>query len=152
MRRSQITLEPIGRVRNEVKEVGRRGWREVVSELEIDSDLAPGLEGLEGFSHILVLFWMHKSLRGSNAPIMVHPQGRSELPLVGVFATRSPSRPNHLGMMVATLLGREGNVLKVAGLDAIDGTPILDIKPYLPRDSVATAIFPEWVAELDRRF
>lgn len=143
-----ITLKPIGRVRNEVKKSMRYGWEEVVSELVLAPDLSGALEGLEGFSHIIVLFWMHGLSPQERQLTKVHPQRREDLPLVGVFATRSPARPNPIGVAVARLLGREGNVLRVKGLDALDGTPILDIKPYLPGDSVAETGVPEWVSKL----
>ena len=73
---------------------------------------------------------------------------RPDLPLVGLFSTRSPVRPNPLGLAVVRLVERRGNVLKVIGLDAIDGTPVLDIKGYLPGDAVAGARYPEWVGRL----
>jgi len=81
-------------------------------------------------------------------PTKVHPRGNKKLPLVGLFATRSPNRPNSIGKATVRLIKREGNVLKVRGLDAIDGTPVIDIKPYLPRyDSVARAKVPWWVSK-----
>ncbi len=140
-------FHPIGRVRNGITDRGHRGWRGVKSEIVVDPAFAPSLDGLEGFSHIIVLYWMHES-RGP-APLKVHPQGRSELPLTGVFATRSPRRPNPIGLTIVEMERREGNVLRVTGLDAFDGTPVLDIKPYLPRDSVAGARYPDWVSKLN---
>ena len=72
--------------------------------------------------------------------------GKQELPLVGLFATRSPNRPNPVGIATVRLLERQGNILKVEGLDAIDGTPIIDIKPYIPGyDSATDAKVPPWI-------
>lgn len=135
-------------MRNNINLPLREGWEEVVSELIFDANLEEATEGLEQFSHIIVVFWMHKVPPERGTPMKVHPRGRQDLPLVGLFATRAPYRPNPVGMSVVRLLERRGNVLKVKGLDAINGTPIIDIKPYLPRDSVVEAAFPQWVSKL----
>ena len=143
-----MMLKHIAMVKNDVKEIGRHDWDQVVSELIFRPDLEDALDGLEEFSHLVVLFWMHLSPAGEQAAHKTHPQMRPDLPLVGVFSTRSPVRPNPLGMSVVRLLERRGNILKVIGLDAIDGTPVVDIKPYLPGDSIAQAKMPDWVYKL----
>lgn len=140
-----MELKPIGVVRSEVEERGRRDWRGVDSEIVVTPALAEALDGLEEFSHIVVLFWMHRAPPGARSVTRVHPQMRQDLPELGVFATRSPHRPNPLGLAVVELVERRGQVLKVRGLDAIDGTPVLDLKPYLPSDLVPQARMPEWV-------
>lgn len=142
-----MTLKAIGIVSNEIKQPVRHGWSQVVSEIIIDSALTEALEGLEEFSHLIVLYWLHQ-LPKKQLSLKVHPMGRPELPLVGRFATRSPSRPNPVGQATVRLLGRRGNILKVKGLDAIDGTPVIDIKPYLPGyDSASDAKAPPWTTE-----
>jgi tRNA-Thr(GGU) m(6)t(6)A37 methyltransferase TsaA len=104
------------------------------------------LENLEDFSHIVVIYYLHESRRPF--PMKVHPGYRSESTSVGVFASRSPDRPNPLGKTNVRLLERRGNILKVRGLDAIDGTPVVDIKPYIPGiDTVADARVPKWMTE-----
>jgi len=143
-----MVLKPIATVKNSVRETGKRGWAEVVSELVFDPSFEDAIDGLEDFSHIVVLFWMHRSPAWERSMSKTHPQTRPDLPLVGVLATRSPVRPNPLGMRVVRLLERRGNLLKVIGLDAIDGTPVVDIKPYLPRDWAAQARVPDWVRKL----
>ncbi len=143
----EIILNPIGQVRNGITEKMRHGWREVESEIIIAPELTDSLDGLADFSHIIVLFWMHQST--GPVPVKVHPQGRDDMPLTGVFATRSPHRPNSVGMSVVNLLECDGNVLKVQGLDAINGTPLLDIKPYLLKDVIPGARHPEWVSRLN---
>jgi len=143
-----ITLKPIATVKNDVKELGRHDSEQVVSEIVFNPDLADALDGVEEFSHIQVLFWMHLSPPGERAPHKTHPQMRQDLPLVGVLATRSPVRPNPLGLAVVKLLERKGNVLKVSGLDAIGGTPVVDIKPYLPGDSFDNLQVPDWFHKL----
>ncbi len=140
----EITLKAIGTVRNEIKEPVRHPAKDVVSEIVVDSGLTEALDNLDEFSHIIVLYWIHKSPR--RAPKKVRPRGNPDLELMGVFATRSPDRPNPIGKSTARLLERRGNVLKVQGLDAIDGTPVLDIKPYIPGyDSADNARTPSWV-------
>ncbi len=142
------TFEPIAMVKNDVTEKGKRGWTKVTSQLIFRPDLEDALEGLKEFSHIIVVFWFHLSLSGESAPHKTHPQMRPDLPLVGVFATRSPVRPNAVGVSVVKLQEQTKNVLTVTGLDALNGTPVLDIKPYLPRDSVAGIKVPDWVHKL----
>ncbi|MGB2798255.1 MAG: tRNA (N6-threonylcarbamoyladenosine(37)-N6)-methyltransferase TrmO [Dehalococcoidia bacterium] len=144
-------FKPIGIVRNDIKEPRRDGWEKVTSEIVVDESLAEGLDGLEEYSHILVVFWMHKVPVEPRPVAKIHPQGRADLPLVGLFATRSPYRPNPVGVSAPRLVERRGNVLSVVGLDAIDGTPVLDIKPYLPHlDAPVDYRGPDWVSKLRR--
>jgi len=143
-----IVIKPIGEVRNNINLPLREGWEEVVSELILDANLEEAIEGLEQFSHIIVVFWMHKVPPERGTPTKVHPRGRQDLPLVGLFATRAPYRPNPVGVTIVRLLERQGNVLKVKGLDAVNGTPVIDIKPYLPRNGVIEVTFPQWVSKL----
>jgi tRNA-Thr(GGU) m(6)t(6)A37 methyltransferase TsaA len=140
----EISLKAIGTVRSETKEPTRRKSTDIVSEIIIDGELTEALDNLVEFSHIIVLYWMHKSPH--RAPKKVQPRGNPGMEPMGVFATRSPDRPNPIGKSIARLLGRKSNVLKVQGLDAIDGTPILDIKPYIPGyDTVENAKAPAWM-------
>lgn len=141
-----MTLKAIGIVRSEIKQTSRQDCREIVSDIVIDSSLTEALDNLDDFSHIIVLYWMHQVPALSQVPAKVHPRGRHELPLVGLFATRAPYRPNPIGKATVRLLQRRGNILKVEGLDAIDGTPVIDIKPYIPRyDSVTDSKVPPWI-------
>ena len=140
-----ISLKPIGIVRNEIKQPLKHGWEKVVSDIVVDSSLIEALDNLDEFSHIIVLYWMHQHPPGQ-PPTKVHPRGNREIPLKGVFATRSPNRPNPVGKAIVRLLQRQSNILRVEGLDAIDGTPVIDIKPYIPGyDSVADARVPQWI-------
>jgi tRNA-Thr(GGU) m(6)t(6)A37 methyltransferase TsaA len=147
-RPAPIVLKPIATVKNEIKEMGKRCWKEIVSEIVFNPGFEGAMDGLDDFSHIIVLFWMHRSHAWESSMSKTHPQGRPDLPLVGVFATRSPVRPNPLGVAVVKLLERRGNVLRVVGLDAIDGTPVVDIKAYFPSDAAAQATVPDWVHKL----
>ena len=133
-----LRLEPIGVARSRFKEpadlpppaFAPRGFFErSLGTVEVRSEFAPGLDRIEDYSHIVVLFHFH---RAGYAKLKVTPPGQKKER--GVFASRSPHRPNPLGMSVLKLLRRDGRILHVSGLDLIDGTPVLDIKPYTRRD------------------
>jgi len=142
-KRKRIIFYPIGVVRSPHREPENRDWDQVVSEIHIDRKWAKGLRGLEDFSHLIVLF--HLS-RAQGVSLLVHPKRRLDLPLVGMFSTRSPHRPNPIAMTICRLLKRRGTRLTVKGLDAIDGTPVIDIKPYIPdNDLVMRARMARWV-------
>ncbi len=128
-----ITLQAIGVVRNGVKETPteRDWWVELVSEVVIDSRWTEALDGLEEFSHLIVLYWMHRVV-SDEVPLKVRRKSRKGLPPVGLFASRAPDRPNRIGIATVRLLQRQGNILKVQGHDALDGSPVIDIKPYIP--------------------
>ena len=140
-----MTLKVIGIVRSEIKQPTKRDCEKVVSDIVVNDDLTEALDGLEESSHIVVLYWMHQVMSGE-VPLKIHPRGKQELPLLGLFATRTPNRPNRIGMATVRLLQRQSNILRVEGLDAIDGTPVIDIKPYIPGyDSVANTKVPPWI-------
>jgi len=156
-------LIPIGRVRNECKEPSlkhREGDLEMsgagitlgdmVSELEVDPRFQDALDGVEGFSHIVVVYWT--GLRKLER-LKVHPAGQQDIPLKGIFSTRSPARPNPLAITTVELLERNGNVLRVRGLDAIDGSMLVDLKPFLPiYDIPPWSAIPQWMEEIMSRF
>jgi tRNA-Thr(GGU) m(6)t(6)A37 methyltransferase TsaA len=143
----EMTLRPIGRVSNAVKSTPRPeyDWSDIASEISIDPALAPGLEGLERYSHIVVIYWAHRATAASKMALRVRYKGDRSRPMVGVFASRSPYRPNPLCIRVARLVEVKGEVLVMEGLDALDGTPVVDIKPFIPRiDNPAGASVPDW--------
>jgi len=143
-----LVLHPIGIVHNPIPS-GKRDirWETVDSQVVIEPAWADALDGIEGFSHIWVLFQLSQSAPPESP--CTHPQGREDAPLVGRFATRTPVRPNPIGMTAVELLAVEGNRLQVRGLDAFDGTPVLDLKPYLPQgDSLPQARVPDWLTRL----
>lgn len=143
----QLKLTPIGLIENDFLETVPQGWESASHRLVFLPEWAPALEGMEGFTHIHVLFWLNK-IRPPTQP-HVHPMDRQDLPEVGIFATRTPHRPNPIGLQVCELVAREGNVLIVRRLDALNGTPLLDVKPYLPDgDACPHARVAEWVARL----
>lgn len=117
--------------------------------LEIDGRWCDGLAGLEEYSHLVVLFWLDRAERPRTAGPPRPAEGRMALPPVGLFATRTPRRPNPIGLACPRLLRREGDRLIVVGLDAWDGTPVLDLKGYSPRDELhPEATVPRWLTDL----
>ncbi len=142
----EINLTPVGLVKNNITEPKREDRETVISEIIINNDLEEALSRIDEFSHIIVIYWMHKIPPSQRSVIKVHPKGNQDLPLVGVFASRSPVRPNPIGITTVKLMERRDNILKVIGLDAIDGTPVLDIKPYIPDHASSSEIkTPNWV-------
>jgi len=135
-----IQVNPIGTVQS------HDGRQAVV----IRPELAPALEGLTGFSHVWVLYWFNENDRPEErATLKVHPRRDPTNPLTGVFATRAPVRPNLIGLAACRLLKLEGNVLEVEGLDAREGSPVLDLKPYIPQsDALPEAGVPWWVEKI----
>lgn len=146
----KIELNPVGYVKNSRKEVSDDYWGEVVSDIELTEEFnEDALKGITAYSHAEIVFYFHKADESKAVKGARHPRGNPDWPLSGVFAQHVKDRPNHLGLTIVKVISAGGRVLSVKGLDAIDGTPILDIKPvlreFLPRDEVTQ---PEWVSEL----
>jgi tRNA-Thr(GGU) m(6)t(6)A37 methyltransferase TsaA len=132
-----LRLNPIGTVKHQ----GQKTF------LEILPQYAPALDGLAGFSHVWVLYWFHETDNPEDrATLKVHPRRDPTNPLTGVFATRSPVRPNLIGLTACRILKISGNIVEVADLDAREGSPIVDLKPYIAKgDSIPDAATPDWV-------
>ncbi len=142
----EIKIKPIGFVKNNVKEQRFGNWNDVVSEIVLDKEYEEALDGIEDYSHINVVFWMNEV---KTCKIKHQPQGNEEVPIVGIFACRCPARPNPIGITTVELLERKNNTIKVKGLDVINNTPIIDIKPYTPQyDNVNNVKTPEWIDKL----
>lgn len=145
----KVELKPIGYVKT--KAVGNEiRNKQNVSQIVLHRDLVEALEGIEDFSHLFVIFWMHKILEEERMIIKIHPRGRLDMPLLGVFATRTPNRPNPIGLTLVELLGVQEDVVTVRGLDAIDGTPVLDIKPFDQWDMAKAVRVPKWWKRLEK--
>ncbi len=133
-----MKLTPIGVIHSPYKnlsECPRQSSRsELIAEIEVFKPYAEGLKDIEGFSHIILLYWLHKSRSYS---LLVHTPWDTEPH--GLFATRSPNRPNPIGLSIVRLLSRAGNILRVRGIDAIEGTPLVDIKPFVPEFNATEA-------------
>jgi tRNA-Thr(GGU) m(6)t(6)A37 methyltransferase TsaA len=143
-KRDSLELEPIGIIHSPYKnrvEAPYQGYRsEKISQIEVFKEFEEGLKDVEGFSHIIVIFWFHKS---QGYHLLVKTPWDDILH--GLFATRSPHRPCPLGLTVVELISRQKNILEVKGLDAIDGTPLLDIKPYIPATDERSVVKLGWL-------
>lgn len=150
----QAEVTPIGFVRSSRKDLRDDFWGKVDVEIVLDESFAPdALFGLSDFSHVEVLFLMHQVDPAKIATGARHPRERQDWPLVGIFAQRGKARPNRIGLTCATILGVEGRALRVRGLDAIDGTPVLDIKPWMDEFApIGATRQPDWATELMRDY
>ena len=170
-----IVLRPIGIIKNNIKKpmlvtkddgIKMDGQmadaikkyhetRNEVSKIVIHEKWIEIIDSIEEYSHLVVLYWAHKVPEKSRSVTKVHPMGREDLPKVGIFGTCSPARPNPVLMTIVRLCGRKKNMLEVTGLDAVDGSPVIDIKPYVkefyPQEEIT---IPEWMEcilrEVDR--
>lgn len=123
----RIVYRAIGHVENDFDEpAAPEEIRSVESRIVLDPSLAAGLRGLDAGQRIMVVFHFHRS---EGFDLLQHPRGDRRRPLRGVFALRSPRRPNPIGVTVVDIVSLEGHVLRVRGLDALNGTPVLDLKP-----------------------
>ena len=165
----EMILHPIGIIKNNIKQpflkAGENGIKmqgkmpdmkrtiqevkDGLSEVILNQDMSELLEGIEKYSHLIILYWAHKVPAKSRGFRKIHPMGREDIPEVGIFSSCSPARPNPVLITVVKLLEKKGNVLTVAGLDAIDGSPVVDIKPYVngmyPQENVVIA---DWMSRL----
>jgi tRNA (adenine37-N6)-methyltransferase len=149
-KRHIVDLTPIGIIHSPYRGSGQVPRRDndlsAVSTIEVFVEYATGLQDIEGFSHILVMYWFHRS---EGYELLVKPPGEDSVH--GLFATRSPRRPCPLGLTVVELLARDENRLEVKGLDAMDGSPVLDIKPYLPEEYDLDSVRIGWLEGRRRR-
>ncbi len=144
---ADITLRPIGFVKNNIKKLRFGGFADEISEIIVDEKFTEALDGIDDYSHVIIVYWMDK-VKGH--VIKHQPQGNPNVPVVGIFACRCPQRPNPIGMTTVRLLEHKGNRIKVKGLDVLDGTPVIDIKPYWPQyDKIEDGKIPEWVNRLE---
>jgi len=144
----EVRMKSIGYVRRASKEEDVKD-RSPVSKIVIRRDLVQALDGIEDFSHLFVIFYMDK-IKEKEKALKVHPRGRTDLPLVGVLATRTAFRPNPVGLTLVEFLERRDNVLFVKGLDAFDKTPVLDLKPADSWDILKNVRIPRWLELLEK--
>ena len=142
---NEIMYKPIGVIHSSFKEpegtpIQPTGAKSINGTVEVFPEYAEGLKDVEGFSHIILIFHFHLSRR---APLKVKPYMDNEMR--GVFATRSPSRPNPIGISVVQLIGIEDNILHIQDVDIVDGTPLLDIKPHVPEFDMREAVRVGWL-------
>lgn len=143
-------LVPVATVRGGRTEVKDDDWGAVEAAIELDARFGPeALASLDAFSHAVVVFLFDRVPDEKIETGARHPRNNRDLPLAGIFAQRGKNRPNRIGVSVCEILGVEGRTLRVRGLDAVDGSPVLDIKPYMTGfDPRGTVREPGWAVEL----
>lgn len=164
----EITIKPIGYVESALKistfqqngsvavkkEQSRKKYHQIkqlISNLIIYPEYEDMLDGVDEFSHIIVIYWPHLLSDEQRKSRKVHPMGRQDLPEQGIFATRSPARPNSILISSVELIERDKNKLRVKGLEALDGSPILDIKTVIRiDDGIKNPTFPDWVHQIHK--
>ena len=162
---TELLVKPIGIVKNKAdKEVLKyanknikldrdaainQGTDLITSKIIVNEEYLECLDGIEDFSHLVILFWTHKTPPNARQIKRVHPAGLRKIPTKGIFATRSPVRPNPIAKTTVRLIERNGDTLIVEGLDAIDNTPVIDIKPHIPfYDSPLNIKLADWMYTL----
>lgn len=150
----KIELTPIAYVKNSRPQIEDDNWGEVVSEIFLTETFDPSaLQGLKDFSHAEIIFYFNKLADSSIVAGLRHPRNNPEWPLTGIFAQRGRNRPNKLGLTAVKIIEVKEKSVIVKGLDAIDGTPVLDIKPvlkeFLPNDEIKQ---PGWASELMKTY
>jgi tRNA-Thr(GGU) m(6)t(6)A37 methyltransferase TsaA len=135
----QFTISPIGWVRK----------TDATTTIVLDKKYESGLLGLDGFSHVYVFWWFDRNdTPEKRKTLQVHPRGDKRNPLTGVFATRSPRRPNLIALSLCKIVSMEGNVVQIEKIDAFAETPVIDLKPYLPGyDTTDDAHSPDWATK-----
>jgi len=149
----EITVKPIGVVKNSRKQPTDDFWEEIISEIELVDDVpSEAFSGLSDFSHLEIIYYFDR-VNCNDIVFSGHPRGNPDFPLVGIFGQRKKDRPNTIGLCTVELVEHTGRTIRVRHLDAIDGTPVLDIKPvfreFQPKGNVRQ---PDWVAELMKNY
>lgn len=150
-----VKFKPIGVIHTKGSDIEVKEKGDLAGELELFPEFEAGLEGIDGYSHLFVIVYFDRLRPEQVGPLKVKPRGLlkrgftiEELPLLGVFALDSPTRPNPIGLTLVQLISRQGNRLHVKGLDFFDRTPILDIKGYRPQYRADEYTLPEWFRKL----
>jgi tRNA-Thr(GGU) m(6)t(6)A37 methyltransferase TsaA len=140
-----MNIEPIGVIRTPFKKLEQmpiqpNGAKSVIATIEIEKEFVPGLKDLEDFSHIYLIYYFHEAVRTELEVIpFMDTQER------GVFSTRSPLRPSHMGLSITTVISIDDNIVTIKGIDVLDGTPLIDIKPYIPQFDGVNGVKTGWM-------
>ncbi len=137
-------LAAVAVVRNNIDDTSGRTWAQQHSELVFRDEFVPALDGLDGFSHVFILTWLDRVTDEGRALLKIRPTGDETSPEVGVFATRTAHRPNPIAISIVPLEVVKVNIVRVVGLDVANGTPVLDIKPYVSFYDSFTSKLPAW--------
>lgn len=154
MKQMQYSIKPIAFVNNTRKDILDDNWGSVISTIELEGNInKASLKGINEFSHLEIIYLFNKVSDDKIQYEARHPRNNKDYPEVGIFAQRGKNRPNKLGVTIVELIEQKQRILIVKGLDALDGTPIIDIKPvmkeFLPKDEVRQ---PEWSISLMKNY
>ncbi|MBW2622191.1 MAG: tRNA (N6-threonylcarbamoyladenosine(37)-N6)-methyltransferase TrmO [Deltaproteobacteria bacterium] len=145
----EILFKPIGYVATDVTERVDDNWGEVISRIDLQEEYTGSLLGLADFSHAIIVTFLHQAEYNPARHLQRRPRGLAEMPKLGIFSQRVKNRPNPIGITTVEIIEAGDRYLEIRGLDAVNGTPILDIKPYFPHfDRVQNPLVPEWVNKL----
>jgi tRNA-Thr(GGU) m(6)t(6)A37 methyltransferase TsaA len=149
----EISLRPIAIVKNSRTSPVDDHWREIISEIELMPDIpSEAFNCIEDFSHLEIIYYFDQ-VKAANVVFSGRPRGNPDYPLVGIFAQRKKDRPNTIGLCTVELLEHNGRAIKVKNLDAIDGSPVLDIKPVFKEfQPIGKVKQPEWVSDLMKQY
>ena len=147
-----VTLNPIGYVSNDVPEKKDDFWGSTVSTITVKEEFRGGLTGLQEFSHAIILCYLDKACYIPEKHLLRRPRNRQDMPLLGIFSQRTKDHPNPIGLTTVEILDVSERNITVKGLDAIDGTPVLDIKPYFPAFDRRDCTTPGWVDILMKNY
>ena len=143
---NKIIIEPVGFVSSPVSECIDENWGEVKSKIILKPEFAGALLGLEDFSHAIIVTYLHEANYEKEKHLQRRPRNLKTMPMLGIFSQRAKNRPNPIGITAVQIIKVGNDYLEIKGLDAIDKTPILDIKPYYPHyDKIEETKVPEWV-------
>ena len=148
----EIIMRPVGTVRNEVPNRKDDSWGDDISSIVLDRQFVSGLKGLEDFSHAIILFYLDQAKFDKEKHLQRRPQNRDDMQMTGIFSQRGKDRPNRIGMTSVEIVSVSEDTLVVKGLDAVNGTPVLDIKPYYPVYDKREATVPGWVDRLMKHY
>ncbi|MGO9139674.1 MAG: tRNA (N6-threonylcarbamoyladenosine(37)-N6)-methyltransferase TrmO [Syntrophales bacterium] len=150
---NEIKLEPIGNVLSSVTERMDKNWGEIKSKIILNSDYIGALLGLENFSHAIIVTYLHQAKYEKEKHLQRRPRNLETMPKVGIFSQRAKDRPNPIGITAVEIISVGDDYLEIKGLDAINETPVLDIKPYYPQyDRMDSPKVPEWVDRLMKNY
>ncbi|MDA3899930.1 MAG: tRNA (N6-threonylcarbamoyladenosine(37)-N6)-methyltransferase TrmO [Spirochaetes bacterium] len=145
----EIKLHAIGEVSSPIITRRDENWGEVISKIVLIEEYKYSLLGIEDFSHAIIVTYLHEAKYDRNKHLQRRPRNLDSMPLLGIFSQRGKNRPNPIGITAVKIVSAGEDFLEVKGLDAINGTPILDIKPYYPQyDMIKNSIIPDWVNHL----
>jgi tRNA-Thr(GGU) m(6)t(6)A37 methyltransferase TsaA len=149
----ELQLKPVGFISSPVTEQTDENWGGVISRIVLKPEYIGALSGLEDFSHAIIITYLHQAKYEKEKHLQRRPRGLESMPKVGIFSQRAKDRPNAIGVTTVKIITVGSDFIEVQGLDAINGTPVLDVKPYYPQyDKIDSPKTPEWVGRLMEKY